>query len=76
MILGTQDNTPVSAPHLQSSSAVLDKYRDFAGNINLTADDFYYFMTVPGHDREQFLKTLQHSGAITSSRFITQTYSL
>lgn len=74
MILGTPNNTQVSAPQITDADTMLAGYRNFAQNINLTKDDLYKFLTSPGSDRNEFLKQYDASVELQSNRFIEQTF--
>lgn len=74
MILGTTDNLPVTAPQAQNTLDLLQLYRDFAQNINITEDDLYEFVTTPSSSRNEFFNTLDYNAQILSNRFISQTF--
>ena len=74
MILGTPNNTQVSAPQITDADAMLEAYRQFEENINLTKDDLYTFLTRPGTDRTEFLKQYDATVQLHSNRFVEQTF--
>jgi hypothetical protein len=47
--------TTITAPSVDSSTALLNKYKALPGNSAKTSDDFYTFLTAPSAERTLFL---------------------
>jgi hypothetical protein len=70
------ENNIMTAPVATNVSTLLAKYKELHPDTTMTLDSFYYFITEPSVQREQFLLELTSSPSVNSSGIILNSYAV